>query len=140
MDENSHPRQINRSLRNVNIHQEVDDSRLNVSLMLVNDDFFAGVVDFHVRISVLFGLMQWLIFLLVMLDAQAKIVQSIVLVHIRVVGTADLDLDDVLLYEVRIVANRLDEEQLEFFLLYDDILNHLTSLVCRIGCVKHLLR
>lgn len=124
----------------MNVHEEINDSRLNVPFMLVNDDFLAGVVDFHVRVRFLLGLVERLVLLLIVLDPQPEVVHRLVLVHVGVVGTADLHLDDVLLDQVRIVADRLDEEQLELLLLHDDLFDHLATLVGGVGCVENLFK
>lgn len=79
----------------MNIHQEVNDARLNMSLMLVNDDFFAGVVNLHVRVFLLIGLVKRLIFLLIMLDALTEIVESVFFVHVCVIRAAYFHLDDI---------------------------------------------
>ena len=83
------PRQVNRTRHYVDVHEVVDDARLYVALVLVNKYFLAGVVDLHEGQVALVLLVEGLVLLPIMLDAQHEVCKHLLFVHVRVVGAAD---------------------------------------------------
>lgn len=86
------PCQIDGARHDVDVHEVVDDARLYVALVFVHQHLLAGVVDFHKGQVALVFLVQLLVLFPVVLDAQHKVRQYLLFVHVRVVGTAHLNL------------------------------------------------
>lgn len=182
------PGQVDRARHNVNVHKVVNYPTLNVALMLVHQHLLAGVVYLHERQVALAILVQRPILLLIVLDSQHEVREHLLLVHICVIRTADLHLEqkkasgplsatksrsksrlgeerirtldsreartettpgavrvrptsayfhNVLLDDLRIVAHRLDEEELEAHLVDDDVAYQLAPLHGGVGGVEH---
>lgn len=83
-------------------------------------------------------LVQRLVLSFVVLDALEKILQHRLVAHVFVVRAVDLHLADGGLHDLRVVANRLDKQQLVAHLLDDDAVNHPAALARRVRRVEDL--
>lgn len=87
------PGQVNGAWHNMNVHKIVNYSTLYMAFVLMDQHLLAGVVYFHKRQVALALLVQRLVLLLIMLDSQHEVGKYILLLHIRVIRTADLHLN-----------------------------------------------
>ena len=86
----TYPGQIDGSGSNVDVHQVINHTALDVPFVTVHDDFVPGVDDFHERHVALFSLVHRLVSVLIMLDPQQEISQSsIFVIQHGVIGAVD---------------------------------------------------
>ena len=69
---------VNISRRDVHVHQVVDDSRLDVALVFVDQNFLSGVEDLDEAVVRLGLLVDGLVLKLVVLDPLAKVLHHVV--------------------------------------------------------------
>lgn len=69
---------VNISRRDVHVHQVVDDSRLDVALVFVDQNFLSGVEDLDEAVILFRYFVDRLVLELVMLDALAKVLHHVV--------------------------------------------------------------
>ena len=98
-----------RTRANVEIHEVVDDTRLEIVLNLVDNDLFADVDEFDVG-EVLFVFVDGLIDFFVVADAVAEILSGNFRILAFVVGGGGLDFKDVAHDDFFVVALRLHVE------------------------------
>ena len=69
---------VNISRCDVHVHQVVDDSRLDVALVFVDQNFLSGVEDLDEAVILFRYFVDRLVLELVMLDALAKVLHHVV--------------------------------------------------------------
>jgi hypothetical protein len=130
----AYTRQPDRSLLDVQIHEVVDDTTLQVILDQVDDALFANIQDLQIR-QVTLVLANCLVDLLVVANTVAEVLGCLLGVLALIVGGCGLDLEDIAHNQVLIIALAFDKKGLNAFGVAT-ILDPSTALLRGVGRIQ----
>lgn len=112
------------------VHEVVYNATLQIVLNAVDDDLLANVHDFEICIVALVAVtVDRLVDFLILADAPAKVVGSLLRVLVLVIGAASLDIEDIGHDDLFLVAEALYEEDFDAIGL-TDLMDPFAAVLC----------